>query len=189
MVKMKLNMGTKIKNLRKAKGLSLQEVSKRLGLSSSLLSQIENDKVTPSIATLFKIANFLGKKTSFFLDDDVENKDIDSPIVKRKKRTILASKNSKIHYELLNPKLKDASVEFLEVILEKDCETGIYVHKGGGEEYGIVLEGKLEVILDGKKFAMVPGDSVAFECSRPHGFRNLYNGKTRVIWAICTPTF
>jgi quercetin dioxygenase-like cupin family protein len=78
-------------------------------------------------------------------------------------------------------------VEFLEVIVEKGCETGTYTHNG--EEYGIVLEGKLEVILDGKKFAMVPGDSVAFECSRPHGFRNLSKGKTRVIWAVSPPTF
>jgi transcriptional regulator with XRE-family HTH domain len=187
MVKMKLNMGTKIKKLRKAKGLSLQEVSKRVELSSSLLSQIENDKVTPSIATLFKIANFLGKKTSFFLDDYTEERQVESPVVKKKERTILHSRNSKIRYELLNPKLSNAKVEFLEVIVEKGCETGTYTHDG--EEYGIVLEGKLEVILDGKKFAMVPGDSVAFECSRPHGFRNLYKGKTRVIWAICPPTF
>jgi transcriptional regulator with XRE-family HTH domain len=187
MVKMKLNMGTKIKQLRKAKGLSLQEVSKRVGLSSSLLSQIENDKVTPSIATLFKIANFLGKKTSFFLDNYTEERQVESPVVKKKERTILHSKNSRIRYELLNPKLSNAKVEFLEVIVEKGCETGTYTHDG--EEYGIVLEGKLEVILDGKKFAMVPGDSVAFECSRPHGFRNLYKGKTRVIWAICPPTF
>jgi quercetin dioxygenase-like cupin family protein len=143
--------------------------------------------VTPSIATLFKIANFLGKKTSFFLDDYTEERQVESPVVKKKERTILHSRNSKIRYELLNPKLSNAKVEFLEVIVEKGCETGTYTHDG--EEYGIVLEGKLEVILDGKKFAMVPGDSVAFECSRPHGFRNLYKGKTRVIWAICPPTF
>jgi transcriptional regulator with XRE-family HTH domain len=187
MVKMKLNMGTKIKKLRKAKELSLKAVSEKVGLSPSLLSQIENDKVTPSIATLFKIANFLGKKTSFFLDDYTEERQVESPVVKKKERTILHSKNSRIRYELLNPKLSNAKVEFLEVIVEKGCETGTYTHDG--EEYGIVLEGKLEVILDGKKFAMVPGDSVAFECSRPHGFRNLYKGKTRVIWAICPPTF
>jgi transcriptional regulator with XRE-family HTH domain len=189
MGKLKINMGSKIKKLRKAKELSLKAVSEKVGLSPSLLSQIENDKVTPSIATLFKIANFLGKKTSFFLDDDdyTEERQVESPVVKKKERTILHSKNSRIRYELLNPKLSNAKVEFLEVIVEKGCETGTYTHNG--EEYGIVLEGKLEVILDGKKFAMVPGDSVAFECSRPHGFRNLYKGKTRVIWAICPPTF
>jgi transcriptional regulator with XRE-family HTH domain len=75
MGKVKLNMGTKIRKLRKAKGLSLKEVSKKVDLSTSLLSQIENDKVTPSIATLFKIANFLGKKTSFFLDDYTEDEE------------------------------------------------------------------------------------------------------------------
>jgi len=187
MGKLKINMGSKIKKLRKAKELSLKAVSEKVGLSPSLLSQIENDKVTPSIATLFKIANFLGKKTSFFLDDYTEERQVESPVVKKKERTILHSKNSRIRYELLNPKLSNAKVEFLEVIVEKGCETGTYTHDG--EEYGIVLEGKLEVILDGKKFTMVPGDSVAFECSRPHGFRNLSKGKTRVIWAVSPPTF
>lgn len=187
MGKVKLNMGTKIRKLRKAKGLSLKEVSKKVDLSTSLLSQIENDKVTPSIATLFKIANFLGKKTSFFLDDYTEERQVESPVVKKKERTILHSKNSRIRYELLNPKLRDTNVEFLEVILEKGCETGIYNHEGN--EYGIVLSGKLEVILEGNHYVLGPGDSIAFECPRPHGFRNLSKGKTRVIWAVSPPTF
>ena len=187
MGKIKLNMGTKIKKLRKAKGLTLKEISKKVGLSTSLISQIENDKVTPSIATLFKIANLLGKKTSFFLDDDKEGLYLESPVVKRMERTILHSKNSKIRYELLNPKLRDAKVEFLEVILDRGCETGIYTH--GGEEYGVVLVGKLETIIEGSSFVLRPGDSIAFDSSRPHGFRNLSRGGTRVIWAISPPTF
>ncbi len=187
MGKIKLNMGSKIKELRKAKGLGLKEVSEKLGLSSSLLSQIENDKVTPSIATLFKIANFLGKKTSFFLDGYTEKKQVESLVVKKKERTILHSRNSKIRYELLNPKLSNAKVEFLEVILEKGCETGTYTHDG--EEYGIVLTGKLEVILDGNQYVLGQGDSIAFDSSRPHGFRSLSGGETRVIWAISPPTF
>jgi transcriptional regulator with XRE-family HTH domain len=187
MGKLKINMGSKIKKLRKAKELSLKAVSEKVGLSPSLLSQIENDKVTPSIATLFKIANFLGKKTSFFLDDYTEERQVESPVVKKKERTILHSKNSRIRYELLNPKLRDTNVEFLEVILEKGCETGIYNHEGN--EYGIVLSGKLEVILEGNHYVLGPGDSIAFECPRPHGFRNLSKGKTRVIWAVSPPTF
>jgi transcriptional regulator with XRE-family HTH domain len=187
MSKLRLNMGSKVKELRKAKGLGLKEVSKKLGLSPSLLSQIENDKVTPSIATLFKIANFLGKKTSFFLDDYTKERQVGSHVVKKAERTILHSKNSKIRYELLNPKLNNAKVEFLEVILEKGCETGTYTHDG--EEYGIVLTGKLEVILDGHQYVLGQGDSIAFDSSRPHGFRNLSGGETRVIWAISPPTF
>jgi transcriptional regulator with XRE-family HTH domain len=187
MGKVKLNMGTKIRKLRKAKGLSLKEVSKKVDLSTSLLSQIENDKVTPSIATLFKIANFLGKKTSFFLDDYTEEKEVESPIVRKTERTILHSRNSKIRYELLNPKLSNTKVEFLEVIMEKGCETGTYTHDG--EEYGIILTGKLEVILDGDHYILSRGDSIAFDSSRPHGFRNLSRGETRVIWAISPPTF
>jgi transcriptional regulator with XRE-family HTH domain len=187
MGKVKLNMGSKIKKLRKAKELSLKAVSEKVGLSPSLLSQIENDKVTPSIATLFKIANFLGKKTSFFLDDYTEERQVESPVVKKKERTILHSKNSRIRYELLNPKLSNAKVEFLEVIVEKGCETGTYTHDG--EEYGIILTGKLEVILDGNHYILSRGDSIAFDSSRPHGFRNLSRGETRVIWAISPPTF
>jgi transcriptional regulator with XRE-family HTH domain len=187
MSRLKLNMGTKIKKLRKAKGMSLKEVSKKVDLSPSLLSQIENDKVTPSIATLFKIANFLGKKTSFFLDDYTEEKEVESPVVRKKERTILHSKNSKIRYELLNPKLSNARVEFLEVIVEKGCETGTYTHDG--EEYGIVLTGKLEIILDGNHYILGRGDSIAFDSSQPHGFRNLGRGETRVIWAISPATF
>ena len=149
MSKLRLNMGSKVKELRKAKGLGLKEVSKKLGLSPSLLSQIENDKVTPSIATLFKIANFLGKKTSFFLDDDMDELYFESPVVKSTERMILHSKNSKIRYELLNPKLRDAKVEFLEVILEKGCETGSILMRGRNMELFWLV--KLEVILEGNR--------------------------------------
>ncbi len=187
MVKIRLNMGIKIKKLRKSKGLSLLEVSKNVGLSPSLLSQIENDKITPSIATLFKIANFLGKKTSFFLDNHEEERKIEYPVVRKGQRTILQSKNSKIRYELLNPRLRDARVEFLEVILEKGCETGLYTHEG--EEYGIVLKGKLEVILKEDHYILCRGDSIAFDSSQPHGFKNLSRGEARVIWAVSPPTF
>lgn len=187
MSKLKINMGQKIKQLRKMQRLTLRDLSKAIGLSSSLISQIENDKVTPSIATLFKIANFLGKSTSFFLDDGKHKEYVKSPVVKKNNRVVLSSKGAKIRYELLNPKLSDSKVEFLEVIAEKECETGVYTH--GGEEYGVVLVGKLEVMLAGNSYILCPGDSIAFKSSQPHGVRNLSKGKTRVIWAITPPTF
>jgi hypothetical protein len=60
---------------------------------------------------LFKIANFLGKKTSFSLEHMIERQPARSPVVRKTERTILSSRDSKNRYELLDPKLKDATVE------------------------------------------------------------------------------
>jgi len=81
-------IASKIKTLRNDQGLSLGKVAEKLGLSSSLLSQIENDRVTPSIATLFKIANFLGKKTRFSLDHMIDRQPARSSVVRKTERTL-----------------------------------------------------------------------------------------------------
>ena len=68
-----LNLGNKIRNLRKQRALTLQEVSDLTGLSKPLLSQIENNIAAPPIATLIKISTALGVKISHFFRDQEMN--------------------------------------------------------------------------------------------------------------------
>ena len=66
------NIGAKIKKLRLAKKLTLQAVAKETGFSPALISQIENNNVSPPIATLSKIAKFFDVKIGLFFADDEE---------------------------------------------------------------------------------------------------------------------
>lgn len=81
---MDINIGEKIKKLRKEKEMSIAELANKSDLSSSLISQIERNMVTPSIVSLWKIAQSLEVSVGYFFDEEV--KDIANPIVRRNER-------------------------------------------------------------------------------------------------------
>ena len=81
---MEINIGEKIKELRKEKGLSIAELANRSELSQGLISQIERNMVTPSIVSLWKIAQSLQVSVGYFFDE--EPKDITNPVVKKNQR-------------------------------------------------------------------------------------------------------
>ena len=73
-------------------------------------------------------------------------------------------------------------------LIEKDGTTGeMYTHEG--EECGFVLEGKLEVVSEGKTYILETGDSIILDSTRPHKCTNISDGKTLVIWANSPPTW
>ncbi|MEL6337206.1 MAG: cupin domain-containing protein, partial [Pseudomonadota bacterium] len=58
-----------------------------------------------------------------------------------------------------------------------------------GEEVGFLLEGELELEVDGQRYQLRPGDSFYFSSDRPHGYRNLSSTEARVLWVNTPPTF
>ena len=84
-----INIGSKIKKLRLARGLRQQDVARMTDLSLSMISQVENNRVSPSIAPLKKIAISLGTNTSFFLEED-ENSNQPCFVLKKNERKLWA---------------------------------------------------------------------------------------------------
>lgn len=172
-----LAIGGKIRQFRENKGLSVQELAAAAGLSRPLVSQIENEQVSPPISTLLKIANALNTDISFFFQDTGlqektvvvrENERLNSP-----RRKVQGKAQLGYTYEALAYKKAFKHMEpFLVTFEAKEAEEVIkFSHEG--EEFHFVLEGQLEFSSEEETIVLNPGDSIYFESDQLHGFRAL----------------
>lgn len=176
-------LGDIVKRIRIEKGLTIKAVAEKANVTISLLSQIENSKANPSIKSLIAIARALDVHISTFFDDAEMDT---SPVIKSYKRKMIRVSKG-VSYYLLSPALKELSMEFKYMVYErKGCTTG-HFHVHEGEECGLVLEGRLEVIHDGHTYILEAGDSIYLDSSKPHAMKNIYDGRTVAVWADSPP--
>ncbi|KJS19802.1 MAG: hypothetical protein VR72_17260 [Clostridiaceae bacterium BRH_c20a] len=176
-------LGITIKGIRESKGLTLKNVSEMSGLSIGFLSQIERSKTDPSIASLKKIAEaFKVKINDFFEKVSIE----ENIIIKKSERSKLFLDNSKVVYELLSP-IRDRKMEPILKTIGPNATSG-RVDGHEGEEFAFVLAGKLEISLGEKTYDLEEGDSVYFDASQPHSYRNREKENCVCIWVVTPPT-
>lgn len=179
------DIGTRIRSHRQSNNLTLKQLAKKVGCSDAYLSQIENGRVSPSIASLKKIADALQTKiTDFF----VETQDDDPVVLKPDQRITLSLErwNAKIQSLVVNPKNKRMH-PFFTTIQPGGGSHGLYSHVG--EEFGLVLKGKLEIDLDGVIHLVRENESFYYNSSQPHSWKNPGKTETIVVWVISPPTF
>lgn len=185
-------IGEKIRQIRRSKGMTINEVAKKSGLTASFISQFERGLTKASIASIQKMAQALGINLSQLFDDDDDSTSQDIrpyPIIVRK------SSRKKLSYP--SP---ENTVDYLLTELGSKFEV-IYsrVDPGGGsgepythdsdEECIIVIRGKMEINIGGNRYILEEGDAITF-CSRiPHGWRNIGSEPAELIWVISPPTF
>jgi transcriptional regulator with XRE-family HTH domain len=181
------DMGRQIRDLRKAKSLSLVDLSRLTGKSIGHLSQIERNKSEPSLRVLQEISNALGVQIGYFFQEtEPVPPNEQGLIVRKSRRKRLNYGNGLIDY-LLSPNLSGQ----LELLL---CEFDPGYSSGGsifhkGEEAGLIVSGALDLWIGDKHFHLGEGDSFTFESSTPHRFENNGKSKTVVVWAITPPTY
>ncbi len=179
------DIGAKIKARRLANRQTLKQLAEKAGCTGAYLSQIEHGKVSPSIASLKRIADALQSKISdFFLDTGTE-----VPVVLRPDQRVLISLerwNAKIWSLVSDPKDKRMH-PFYTVIEPGGGSHGTYTHVG--EEFGIVLKGRLEIELDGVIYRVNEDESFYYSSSLPHNWTNPGLVQTAVVWVISPPTF
>lgn len=190
-----MELGTKLKEIRRGQGVTLQQIADQTGLSKSFVSQIETGSANPSIASLKKITDVLGVPlAALFTGSDNGNgaaPSIDQVgevrVVRRDRRKMLVDPGKKGRMYLLTPDLQRK----LEVILAEEepgnADEDWYSHIG--EECGFVLEGCYEVSVGGQVFVLEAGDSIAFPSHIPHKMRVLGDQPARTIWVITPPSF
>lgn len=179
-----MDLGERIKSIRKSCEYTVRQVSQMADITPSLLSQIENSKVNPSINTLKALAKAMDMPMGIFFEEPIPEED---PVVEKDKRKMMRT-GSGVTFYLLTPKITGHKIEFLYNEFEPGGSTGeLYQHQG--EECGLVLEGTLRVIYDGKTYILNAGDSIVMDSSRPHKTENIHDGKTTAIWVNTPPTW
>jgi transcriptional regulator with XRE-family HTH domain len=165
------NIGVKIKKLRLAKKLTLQAVAKETGFSPALISQIENNNVSPPIATLSRIAKFFDVKVGMFFTEEEE--ECRYEVVRKGERKAIPRVISRsgtsqgYSYESLSFRKQNKKMEpFLLTVTEKAAEENTYSHDG--EEFLFIMKGVAELLLEDERITLDEGDCIYFDSSLKH---------------------
>lgn len=181
-----VELGSKIRELRTSTGWRLEDLARAAGLSKSAVSQIESGRMEPSLATLRRLAHALKITLASLFETHPSD---DSPIVRRGQRKIFSLPRNRLRYELLSPDLVNKRVEFLRVELDPHPEEEPQPYSHEGEEYGFVIQGRVEVLLGKSKYTLGRGDSIFFHASTPHYVKNTGRSKAVMVWAISPPNY
>ncbi len=179
-------LGEKIKALRLANQMTLKELGRKASCTDAYLSQLERGRANPSIMILKNIASALQMKiVDFFLESETEENEV---VLKAEERVNLNFKEGGAKIQLLVRNIGDKRMQpFYNIIEPGGGSKGPYSHVG--EEFGIVLQGKLEINLNGKIYQVKKGETFYFSSQIPHGWSNPGKRKTTVIWVTSPPTF
>jgi transcriptional regulator with XRE-family HTH domain len=186
------HIGARLRERREQAGLSLRDLAGRIGVSASLISQIERDKVNPSVSTLWALVRELGFTMGELFAVDVPTPTggparaapAAGPVVTPDERAVI-NLASGVTWERLTA-TSDPAVEFLRVVYEvgsESCPEESLVHHGG-REYGYVISGRLGVRIGFDEYELSPGHSISFDASSPHRLWAIGNEPAEVLWAV-----
>jgi transcriptional regulator with XRE-family HTH domain len=184
-------VGTRLREERERRGISLRELARRVGVSPSLVSQIELDRVNPSVSTLYALVTELGMTMSDVFGDTAQAPaprlrrspaDVDGLVALPETRRVI-NLASGVRWERLTPH-SDPEVEFISVVYPvggESCPADALV-RHGGREYGYVQSGMLGVRVGFEEYELGPGVSIAFDSSSPHRLWTIGDEPVHAIW-------
>jgi DNA-binding transcriptional MerR regulator/quercetin dioxygenase-like cupin family protein len=174
-------IGAHLRQLRSAKELSLARVAKAVGISVGFLSAMERSQMSGSVGTLRKLARFYKTNILDFFDASESN----SRQVRPADRKVLEAGKG-VRMELLAWGNTVMEPHLFRIAPEAGSGDP-YTHEG--EEFIYVLQGDLEITVEGEHYRLEPGDSFYFESATPHRWKNPGRKETWVLWINTPPTF
>ncbi|QPF83487.1 cupin domain-containing protein [Bradyrhizobium genosp. L] len=181
---MDLAVGRRIRDLRRAKAMSLETIAARTKLSIGFISQIERGLSSPSLRVLATLADVLGVGIAALFgaapnDDGAAN----GVVTREVQRAELKLWRTGISKQLLSPAGSESRLNLFLVHLEPGGNTGDEFYTHDGEEAGLVLAGEMTLTVDAETWTLKQGDSFRFASRRPHRFANpAHDAKAVVLW-------
>lgn len=183
---LKLNIGEKIQKYRQARGVSLRELAEMSGLTASMLSQLENNSVNPSINTLRTLSEVLEFPLYTLFQEDASLEE--QLIVRKGNYQVMGRLGKEVTYSLLTPDLR-GMIEFVMMDIPPRTSTADKDRYHNGEETAYVLEGDVDITLDGNVYTLHEGDAVKIPMGVTHSWMNNSDKMVHVIFAITPPSF
>lgn len=196
-------MGDRLRRARQARGLSLRGLAEVLGVSPSLISQVETGRAKPSVNTLYALATELGISldTLLFMDTQpparhVPTADADDgagplettvphdPVQRAASRTAIRLGSGVVWERLTTESIRN--VDFLHVTYEIGGESSPAdaFQRHTGQEWGYVLTGTLTVRIGFDEFLLRPGDAISFDSATPHRLFNAGDTTASAVWFV-----
>jgi transcriptional regulator with XRE-family HTH domain len=192
------DIGTRLREERERARISQRELARRLGVSASLISQIESGQSKPSVSTLYAIVTELGVSLDQVFQvhaDGVPPAVVQTtegsprepgagPVVRPVERHVIELDSGVRWERLTSHEMED--VDFLHVIYDVGGSSSgdDRLMRHPGREYGFVLSGRLGVQLGFERHELEPGDSIAFDSTQPHRLWNLGDEPVHGIWFV-----
>lgn len=181
-----LNLGQRIRAERMARNFSIRKLSQAASITPSMLSQIENEQVNPSIQTLRSLADAMDIPLYSFFREEAQ---IDTVVTPESRMTIGRKSEPDVIYELLTPDTQGA-IEFCMMIIPPHAFSNTQAQSHKGEETAFFHAGKqVELEMAGSVYVMKPGDSVRIPANCPHRWHNPSDEAAHVIFALSPPSF
>ncbi len=194
-------LGARLRLARTRAGLTLRGLARAVSVSPSLVSQIETGRVTPSVGTLYAIANELGLLVDDLFSDagtapallppehrnGAERRsahDAGGPVQRHNTRQTIRLASG-VRWERLTPAADD-ELEFLYVVYDvggESCPADMLT-RHGGKEYACVTSGRLGIRIGFEEYTLGPGDSITFDAQLPHRLWAIGDKPAAAIWAV-----
>lgn len=180
-----LDMGARLREIRERFGLSQRALALRAGVTNGMISLVEKNASSPSVATLKKIldvfpmslAEFFEtgqpERTAYFFRGD----------------ELVEIGGGPISYRQVGRSLQGKALQLLHERLQPGADTGAAMLRHAGEEGGVVVRGEIELTVGTATRVLRAGDAYAFPSSIPHRFRNLGREACEIVSACTPPSF
>lgn len=177
-----IDVGKKIKSIRKRKGLTLQELAEKSGISATAISAIERNVSSPTVTTLAGIGRALGESLSSLLGES----DIEYIVTRGDQRERLATEIRNVDFSSLASGIPGQRFHPMLSILQPGAGSGEDYINHRGEDFFFVIRGSLKVELVGKEESLAEGDSLYLRSNTPYRWKNASDGETQLL-IVSTP--
>ncbi len=177
------SLGDKLRQLRSERNISQRDLARMANLSPNSISLIERDETSPSVATLQSLAGALNIRMSYFFEEETPTSVLHLKAGSRPK-----IENQGVVIEGMGKTLPAQELEPFTVTLEPKAGSGgerQVVHSG--HEFVYCLQGKIEYVIDGTVYVVEQGDTLIFEATLPHLWRNPFEKEAMFILILQTP--
>jgi len=179
-----MQLGRKIRDLRLRHGMTIQQLADASDLSKGFVSQVENDRTSPSLATLQNLATALHTSVSCLVAEDEPT----PHVVRVAERPRLDAGDDGVRVEVLSA-LPPRNLELLLVELPPGAPNGSRPRSGDGEECVLCVAGRVLLRQAGATYALGPGDSCHYDGRAPHTIHNAGTETARLLVARTPAAF
>lgn len=163
----------------------MKDVAEKAGVSESLISQIERNRISPAIDTLLRIADVLDIDFEYLFSDYRKSRSVS--VVKKSGRNLHTING--IAYEQLArmPGDQTTGIEAYYMTVPAGCASGSDEYGHPGKELGVIVEGSAEFAIANETYELESGDTIAFDSDVPHRLTNKGETPLRTLWVITPP--
>jgi transcriptional regulator with XRE-family HTH domain len=179
-----MNLGKRIQDLRRRRGLTTGELAARVQVTSGFISQLEHSKTDPSLQSLQRVAAALQVPLSYLLFDD----EIKPQVIRKGERHVIHVGDGGPRASILSP----LPSRHLELVLLELPPGGVPWTKGqfnDGHECHLVVKGKVRAYYGGERYLLDEGDSIFWDGASPHSLENVGDEVAQIVMALTPPAF